>query len=395
MHKAIVISFAMAAILTSPVALVAQMCMPHRYVSLAEKIQFYEVVLLCQVLEPSVQVNVRNQHRTTIKHVMLDKSEQFATNQIFECECADRYHTGDLILLMGSRTNDRHQQIEWSVESEITPERYRYTINTPAPSEPIIQRILYLLTFVGSRDSEIARDAHSQLEELPLSEILSASEQFPTSVIRRHLAQKKDHRWHYHWYPLLLQHHGTHEDLLRLQEIIPQAINEPTAEPQRLIAGLLLLAPEEGADWLESTYINVPNPNFVHQYQILQSLYYVLDSVEDPSIRQRFLKIARALFQQKGISNLVISKMADWQDWSKAEKICKLYENVDKKNIALRGTITVYLLAYQHAHQQDKAPSNTSRLIDSQLNTIRQQSPNLYRLRYRTFEAIHNSESST
>jgi len=178
-----------------------------------------------------------------------------------------------------------------------------------------------------------------------------------------------------------LQHHGTHEDLLLLQEIIPQVINEPTAESQRLISGLLLLAPEEGADWLESTYINVPDPGFVQQYQILQSLDYVLDAVEEPSVRQRLLKIVRPLFQQKDISDLVISKMADWQDWSKAKTICKLYDNADKKNMALRGTIIDYLLAYQHAHQQEQAPSKTSRLIDAQLDTIRQQSPNLYRLR--------------
>jgi hypothetical protein len=382
------------ALLLSTNVVQAQMCIWSRYVSYSEQISSSDAVILCQVTAPAVPFNVRHKHRMKIEDIMVDKLNSFEQSQIFEYECEERYKPGNLILLMGSKSDDDKNQIKWISESLMTTDQYRYLANLPPAAEPTNQRILYYLSHLCSDNPKIARDAYIILQDFPLLRVAEVSLRLSAESVRHHLKDHKTHVYHYHWYPLRLHKDGTIDDTALLQKLIQEKIDVHTDESHGLIAGYLLLSVENAGNWLDTTYINQPAPNFVHSYHVLNSFDLVLSLTDDSSTRNRVLDSAHQMLSDENLAQLVITKLAHWQDWSIAENLCTVYDDVDKKDVALRGSIMTYLLAYQADHHEEVSLSKTDRLVNEKLHEIRRKHPNLYRLRAKSHEIMIKSEQN-
>ncbi|MEZ6122702.1 MAG: hypothetical protein R3C49_05935 [Planctomycetaceae bacterium] len=253
----------------------------------------------------------------------------------------------------------------------VGPEVFEYIVNAPENKEGQQARLPYYIRFLEHSDPLIAADAWGEFARSEYADIVA---------VRQHLSAEKLRTWignrglspeRLGLYGMLLGLCGNARDA----EFLKKEIGQPGSDEIRfgtegLMGGLLLLTPEEGLKFLETSRLqNATTPAFEH-FAVINALQFVWTSEPNLLSRERLRTALHPLLQQADVREIVITDLARWEDWNAVHLMSDLYQQCRTDDVRSAEAIVKYLIMCSRA--TEASPENVE-AAKTLLESIRKQ----------------------
>lgn len=252
---------------------------------------------------------------------------------------------GNLFLLLGQKHEKLGVKWEIGPALAVTETSYQYIIQAPSPETPAEKRLAYFIKFLEFPDVAIANDAFAQFVNAPTKDIESVADKLPREKIRRWLADPKTPVTRQSGYGLMLGLCGGSAEARFLEKQITEIDPERQTGLEGVMFGYLLLAGENGLDFLEKGYLaNLKAPEG-KVYPAFLAIRYFWSYGNGKISRPRLQSAMRLVLDQPALSETAITLLAGWKDWSLHERLMKLYGSLPKAESSTKKAIIGYMIA--------------------------------------------------
>ncbi len=252
---------------------------------------------------------------------------------------------GDLAVLFGSLF--RSDTIDWSSPLEISAAGFKFLIEAPSFDAPQDVRLAYYLKFLENSDPMIAADAFGEFANAAYKDVVSIAKQFPHDSLRKWVKSPKTLPTRINLYGLMLGLCGDDEDAKLMQAKIVEETTDFRLGIDGLMGGYLVLTGEKGLEVLEQAKIlnkstKVP---FSETYSAMTALRFMWTYGHGKIPPERLKASMRLLLDRPEISDLVISDLARWKDWSIQEKLRELYGAEAYDSPSIKRSIVRFMIS--------------------------------------------------
>lgn len=287
-------------------------------------------------------------------------------------------------LLMGGKDEGRLKLSQWCPLTEAAIE---YVSKLPAEGTPSAERLKHFAGFLGSNDPIVAEDVFIEISTARWEDVVSIAESLPRKELRRGIAcsttwsqgtdteepiRTKIREWiargklpegHLGLYGLLLGACGEKDDAAFLKRAI--LLNPDGTDMAGVMAGYLLLAGEEGLEFLEETKIKphyvdvlvadgrVPPSTIERRNKVTWSetddahraIRFVWDHGEGKIPKERLRQsILLLLLEHRRDASAAIRDLARWKEWGMQDRIVAMYGDEKYPSSNVDREVVIYLM---------------------------------------------------
>ncbi len=289
----------------------------------------------------------------------------------------DRFKVGQVVVMpqyiAGSDTSsyslmgpdDRLE--DWHVPAEITEVSWTYLAKMP-PSvrDPKAQteRLLYFLPFFENQDLLVSNDAFGEFAAAPYEVIVPLKDQLPREKILGWIQDPKTPVTRIGFYGMLAGICGKPEDASILEQKIVTLDADFRLGIEGVMAGYMMIAGESGLAKLEE--VKILSKTAIHKdgkeiklpfsetYAVMQALRFMWTYEPDRLPKDRLKQSMHLLLERNEMTDLVITDLARWKDWSIQDRLMTMYSDENYDIPAIRRAIVRYLY---YCSQEKNEPS--------------------------------------
>ena len=250
---------------------------------------------------------------------------------------------GDLAVLFGSLF--RSDTIDWSSPLEISAAGFKFLIEAPSFDAPQDVRLAYYLKFLENSDPMIAADAFGEFANAAYKDVVSIAKQFPHDSLRKWVKSPKTLPTRINLYGLMLGLCGDDEDAKLMQAKIVEETTEFRLGIDGLMGGFLVLTGEKGLEVLEQSKIVNRDVPFSETYSAMTALRFMWTYGNGKIPPERLKSSMHLLLDRPEVSDLVISDLARWKDWSIQPKLRDLYGAEEYNIPSIKRAIVRYMIS--------------------------------------------------
>ena len=278
----------------------------------------------------------------------------------------DRFQKGQIVVMpqyiAGSDTStytlmgpdDRLE--DWHVPSEVTEASWTYLSKMPPAVKDVLaqtKRLLYFLDYFEHPELLVSNDAFAEFASAPYEVIVPLKDQLPRKKILGWLQDSKTPVTRTGFYGMLAGICGHPEDAAILEKKIVTLDGDFRLGIEGVMAGYMMICGEDGLKKLEEvkilskTAINKDGKEitlpFSEVYAVMQALRFMWTYEPDRLPKDRLKHSMHLLLERKEMSDLVITDLARWKDWSIQDRLMTMYSDENYDIPAIRRAIIRYL----------------------------------------------------
>ena len=249
--------------------------------------------------------------------------------------------------------SERHA---WDPENVLPPGDAvkEYVLQAPAPERAPPERLPYFVRHLNSDNSSIAADAldEASLVDVKHFRMLPASEVEPLKTY-----------------------------------IINPDVDEFRLNLDRLVAGYLLAAGDDGLDVMDESFLKNKERGFNEVYAAMTALRFVWSSDHSRIEKERLRASMRLLIDRPEIADLVITELALWKDWSVQDRVVALYGKGEFDRSSVKRAILRYLLTSDRDVPDKASDDDFDRITRTRkhLEALKERDPETYQQASRFF----------
>lgn len=202
----------------------------------------------------------------------------------------------------------------------------------------------YFFPYLNHANSEIARDAYTEVSRADYRDLSVAVGDFPADKVAGWINDKNTQGYYLGLYGLLLGHCGTEKHADLLCKLLDDPKKLPDSSFEGILTGYVLLMPKEG--WaLVNTILKDRSRDFLHRFVALKLARFFYDSRPDVISRKQVVASVMQLLDQDDIADLAINALRQWERWDATGRVLgltgmKLYELPLNRRAVLRFMIS-------------------------------------------------------
>jgi len=250
---------------------------------------------------------------------------------------------GDLFLLLGSRL--KADTVEWGSPLDVTAESFNYIVDAPAADAKPEKRLGYYLKFLENPDRMVADDAYAEFANAPYKEIVPLAKQFPRDSLRKWITSPEVPATRLGLYGLMLGLCGNDDDAAIMQTKIVENSDGFRLGIEGIMWGYLMLTGENGLDTIIKSKIEDKKVAFSETFAAMQALRNLWIYGDNRIPAERLKETMRLLLERPELTDLVISDLARWKDWSIQGRLMELYGAEDYDIPSIKRAIVRYMMA--------------------------------------------------
>jgi hypothetical protein len=295
---------------------------------------------------------------------------------------------GDLFLVIGMRLGNGNT-IEWASPIEITEPAFAYVVQAPAPEVPRAKRLKYFIRFLEFPDNLVANDAYFEFSNAPYKDIAAVAPYLPKEKIRGWLSQPETPQSRVGLYGLLLGLCGDKDDAKLLADKIAPYGDDLRLGLDGMISGYLLLTGSSGLDNVDDWKFKIRDGKkaaVTDTYAAIMALRFMQDFAGGKISSERLMQSMRLLLEQPELSDMAITDLARWKDWSIQDRLMSLYGKGPYNTRTIKTAIIRYMLACANfkgdGSASGKSSSDTNLATDrgkKYLEELRKRDPRIVR----------------
>lgn len=247
---------------------------------------------------------------------------------------------GDLFLLLGTKG----ETIEWGSPMEVTETSFNYVAMAPTPETSTAKRLAYYVNYLEHPDSNIANDAFAEFANAPYSDVVAIADKMPLENLRKWILDKNVPPSRLGLYGLMLGLCGNAEDAKVLEAKIVEKTDEFRLGIDGVMGGYLLLTREAGLKIIEDSKFVDPKVPFAETFAAMQAIRFLWQYAEGVISKDRLRQSMRMLLNRPELSDLVITDLARWKDWSVLDQLFSMYEKEEYNIPSIKRAIVRYYL---------------------------------------------------
>lgn len=249
---------------------------------------------------------------------------------------------GEVVVLSGYVSNLAGRRILWDHADRITPAAFKYATEAPSPrGTPPEKWLKYFGDFIHDSDPVIATDACQRFAMAPFKDFTKAAQKMSRADVRKWVLDPKSTGECLGLYGKLLGVRGRADDAKALTRRINEDTEDWRTELEGLMSGYLMLTGADGLVLVDEQLKDFEIP-YSEANDILKSLRFMKRNLPDRIEDQRLLQSVRLLLDRPDFSDLVISDLQRWKDWSVQDQLMKMYP---KGTPSIKRAIIRYMLA--------------------------------------------------
>jgi len=274
--------------------------------------------------------------------------EKIAAGHVVEIKADAAFAVGDLAVLLGSADEDAAPLNEWRWNAvKVDPASYLYFAKAPAMRVPAAERLAYFLPYLDDEHAEVAADAFAELGRAPLEAVEALADSGVAPKLRTWMADENLPNERCGGYGLMLglakDAKSRQANAALLRELIDKEQEDFRAGFDGVLAGYLLLEPEEALRLIDERYISNAEARPGDTRHALAALRFCIEYARGPE-RAQVLDVMRHALARAAFAADVVKDLARWKDWSATDVIAALYATA-ADDPALRRAVVGYLKA--------------------------------------------------
>lgn len=275
----------------------------------------------------------------------------------------------------------------WEVSSPLTDLSLQYLLNLPSNSVPAMIRLPYFVHWLESEDPELAMDAWSEFARSQYEDVLAVRSLLDREKLRTWIACPDTSPERLGLYGMLLGLCGNQDDKQFLEDQIgmPRPEKDFRYGIEGVIGGYLLLAGEEGLEFLEESRLKPEGVPYTEHFAVMQAVQFMWSYESDVIPQPRLAMSLRHLLHQPQVREIVITNLSRWKDWEVAPELASMYNSSVADDERTREAILQFMIAMNRASASQPVPEELLSVSQTLLSEAEQSSPTLLKAAYRTF----------
>jgi hypothetical protein len=249
-----------------------------------------------------------------------------------------------LVLLMGHGATI--EMLKWNLSLEAGPAVGDYIVLAPPPDAAPGEQASYYFDYLECSDKTISADAVQHFTDLSNKELVAIRHAFQPEKLRQWLRKADTQPIRRGMYGLMLGlcGRGTRDATLLYEHIVAdQDGYQPGNEG--LYTGYLWLTGKEGLDVLETLILRESNVEFYQLYSLWSAVRYMWSCGAGWIPAERLKESMRQMLDRPDLSDLVISDLARWKDWTVQPKIRQMYDAEELNGRSTKRAIVRYMIS--------------------------------------------------
>jgi hypothetical protein len=189
-------------------------------------------------------------------------------------------------------------------------------------------RLRYFLQFLDDRDPEVSGDSFNEFSAADYKEYRPVAENASPETIAKWIRDPNTPSLRMGLYGSMLGHCGTAEHAKLLRELLNDSQNRYSSGVDGMLAGYILLKPEDGFSYLKSL-LGDDKRDFLLRYAALRATRFLHDYRPDIVKPDQIRAATATLLNQKDIADLAIEDLRKWGAWEFIDRVLGLYGRKD------------------------------------------------------------------
>jgi hypothetical protein len=249
---------------------------------------------------------------------------------------------GDIAFLLGIGKD--LENLTWHVPFPFSARRYNYVVRAPAADSAPEERLSYYIGQLEDADEVIARDAYDELSNAPFRDLIPLAEQFPREDLRKWVSDPQTFQPRLSLYGLMLGLCGDEHDAEMMESRIMDEPHEFRLGIDGLMAGYLMQKGTKGLAVLEQAKIVDKEVPFGEMYSAMTAVRFMWKYGNGKIPPERLKESMRLFLNQPEVSDLAISDLARWKDWSIQEQLRNMYGTEEYNVPSIKRAIVRYMI---------------------------------------------------
>ncbi|MBI3861831.1 MAG: hypothetical protein HY290_08035 [Planctomycetia bacterium] len=250
---------------------------------------------------------------------------------------------GDLAMVFGSRF--RGDTTDWGSPLDISAAGFKFLVDAPSFDAPQEKRLGYYIKYLENSDPMIAADAFGEFANAAYKDVVPLAGQFPRDSLRKWVNDPKTLPTRINLYGLMLGLCGNDDDARMMQAKIAEDTTDFRLGIDGLMGGYLVLTGEKGLEVLEQTKILNKKVPFSETYSAMTALRFMWTYGNGKIPADRLKAAMRLFLDRPEVSDLVISDLARWKDWTIQERLRELYGAEEYNIPSIKRSIVRFMIA--------------------------------------------------
>ena len=267
------------------------------------------------------------------------------------------------------------QNFVWDFAEPVSAEAFQYITTSPDLEKPSADRLLFFLKHLQHKDELIAADAWAEFANSKYEEIVAIKKSLPADQLKQWIMNVESSPERAGLYGMMLGLCGRQQDVpFLLKQIGPGAQSDVRFGVEGLMGGLLVLAKDEGLDFLVRSRLGNPNATTSEVFNAMSAVKYAWEYEPDLFSKDVLRASLRPLLKREEFQEIIITDLARWEDWSVMAELVELSATTDQAGV-IRSTIG-------YCWQAEKATTATDeqkQQATSLLAAIKEAHPAAYR----------------
>jgi hypothetical protein len=206
------------------------------------------------------------------------------------------------------------------------------------------RRLRFYLHHLEDKEKLVARDAITELEDVPLAELSSLKPHLNRERVLRVLENPESSASQLRLYYRLLSIGGTAEDVPLLEARMKSADKKLRRGFDQLLACYLTIQGEPGIAVVEDLFLKNKQADFADTFSAIIACRIHLYEIRVLP-RERLVTALKHMLQRPELADLVIGDLAKVEDWSVADQLVEMFKRSNPDTSWVRVPVLHYLQA--------------------------------------------------
>lgn len=280
---------------------------------------------------------------------------------------------GDLFLLLGTKA----EGIEWGSPMEVTETSFNYISMAPSPETPTSKRLAYYVNYLENADQTIANDAFAEFANAPYKDVVAITDKMSRDNLRKWIQDKNVPPTRLGLYGMMLGLCGTPEDAQLLESKIVEKTDDFRLGIDGIMGGYLLLTKDAGLKVVEDSKFTDSKIPFAETFAAMQAIRFMWTYADGVISKDRLRQSMRMLLTRPELSDLVITDLARWKDWSVQDQLITMFGKEEYSIPSIKRAIVRYYLVCSKDVPKDskEAPGPHVEAAKKYLALLREKDP--------------------
>lgn len=316
---------------------------------------------------------------TTFKVVRVARSNEMVF-QVGDRVTVGRYREGQVgNLFLLSATVD--SGVAWDDPQEVSETAFNYIVQSPSREQEPQKRLRFYLRFLEFSDPVVANDAFAEFAKSPYEDVAALKDSFPREKLRRWVFEGEALPIRTGLYGMMLGLCGDESDAQRMEEMITLETQDFRLGIDGVMGGYLLLTGTRGLDVIDKHRLQNDGIAFNETFAAMQALRFYWSYGGDEIPRQRLRQSMRLLLDRPKLTEIVITDLARWEDWTVQDRLMELYDQEAYSDRFIRRSIAAFLLVCLRSEpeQQTDVQKKLYARTREHLASLREKDPQVVR----------------